>query len=73
MAWNILRDGITENIDFERDVGEFRLIEDTSSEENESNKEAEDNQNNSQADMNSHLEALIEAARQREGNIPEDV
>ena len=52
MAWNISKDGVIENIDFERDVEEFRLIE------------AEMRQND--PGMVDHLSALIEAATQRE-------
>ena len=52
MAWNISKDGVIENIDFERDVEEFRLIE------------AEMRQND--PGMVDHLSAIIEAATQRE-------
>ena len=52
MAWNISRDGVVENIDFDRDVEEFRLIEASTRQDDH--------------DMVNHLTALIEAATQRE-------
>ena len=81
LAWNISRDGILENIDFERDVGEFTLL--TFAEESgrkvteNSDQEAvdleatEDNTATkapAQMNMNAYLAALIEAAVQREEN-----
>ena len=52
MAWNISRDGVVENIDFDRDVEEFRLIEAVA---------RQDDHN-----MFEHLTKLIEAAELRE-------
>ena len=52
MAWNISRDGVVENIDFDRDVEEFRLIEAVARQDD--------------SHMFEHLTALIEAAELRE-------
>ena len=57
MAWNISRDGIVENVDFERDVGEFRLID---------AEKPEEAQDSTRMNMDAHLAALIEAAIHRE-------
>ena len=74
VAWNISRDGHNENIDFERDVGEYRLIHNTAIGAGEpvtdgiselSDDKDEDNVT-TPLDMNAHLEALLHAAIQRE-------
>ena len=79
MAWNIERDGIKENVDFERDVGEYRLIQNTANQIEELTQEGDEavvatesdsspTQDNVQgtSNMNSHLQALILAAMERE-------
>ena len=69
-AWNIERDGKMENIDFCRDVGEYRLIKSLPNEgRSENTRGIDDSTQGTSADMNSHLEALIEAAMEREGTI----
>jgi len=76
-AWNIERDGVKENIDFERDVGEYRLIQALPNEEHsedarepdDSMSPTHDNHRGTSADMNTHLEVLIQAALEREGTI----
>ena len=62
-AWNILRDGSTENIDFERDVGDYKIVCDESNDPPlESTAEATD------MDMDTHLQALLAAAEERAKN-----
>ena len=74
-AWNISRDGISENVDFERDVGEFRLLNNGYESTEDSVQEStgdiaqEADEDHSQVNMNAHLAALIEAAVLREENI----
>ena len=59
-----------ENIDFCRDVGEYRLIKSLPNEgRSENTRGIDDSTQGTSADMNSHLEALIEAAMEREGTI----
>jgi hypothetical protein len=72
-AWNISRDGYNENIDFERDVGEYRLIHNTAIGAGEPVTDGipelsddNDEDNGVALDMNAHLEALLQAAIQRE-------
>ena len=57
-------DGVAKTIDFERDVGDFRVLE----------SENQDSVHDvcPQADMNAHLTALINAARRREDESMND-
>ena len=75
MAWSISRDCISENVDFERDVGEFRLINNGYESTEDSVQEStgdiaqEADEDHSQVNMNAHLAALIEAEVLGEENI----
>ena len=63
LAWNILRDGLHENIDFERDVSEYKLV---AVEPNEPPLEA--TAVATDLDMDIHLQALLTAAEERAKN-----
>ena len=69
MSWNIDRDSTMENIDFERDVSEFRLVESLLVNNEDapcSEPDDLDGHGGTSTEMNAHLEALIRAAVERE-------
>jgi hypothetical protein len=57
-AWNILRDGVIENIDFERDAGAYEVLSCT--------EEDSPSEDSSEEDMQAHLMNLLQAAENRE-------
>ena len=62
-AWNILQDGATENIDFERDVSVYEVLPHTDA----GGGDATTNDNLSvEEDMQAHLMNLLQAAENRE-------
>ena len=77
-AWNIVRDGITENIDFERDVGAYEIVPQEATPQMSATYETAEanradissvtdiNDTEGPVDMESHLRALLEAAERRE-------
>ena len=70
-AWNIVRDGIAENIDFERDVGAYEIATQKAISEGEADgadihSATDIIVTEEPVDMESHLRALLEAAERRE-------